>query len=653
MATIRLTPSTYYLDNTSYLTVADIDNAYENTDSTTYATVTNTRTSTTNYYAYLRGFNFDDVPSGATVNSFSIKLKVREEGASTSSAYQPQICNGTMALDGSGGTMSTSVTTITFTGVTADWETLKSYGSDFGIRVNCRRNNRNTTSYVYLYGAEIEVDYTIPVYHDVTVTNNSQVVSCSPTGTTQVMEGRDFSVSFSGSLSLIDVLDNGTSVKDDISNLSYTIVSVAETHNIVVNDLLFNWVKINGSFKRIRKYYKNQNGTWAEIDKSTFENTIGTSIHFFGGNIDVFISFDISAPSSASAETCICTATYNGRTVYDDVTWEITSGNQYGTIDSSGRITISNSASNSPITVSATYQGHTATAIVYVTYKSGASTSTNTETTENEDGTTTTTTTTVVDNGDGSSTSTSESTTYDENGNVAGSSSNETTNNADGSSESVTTNYDANGNETGHETQNTDTSNNVSTQVVEKDENGNDVVTEYTIDTSGNESGEGMSNEGDGGVDTQFIPFDGSTSWQLDITAYFKYSEQTFVSSEGNHATLVNLMKEVSPWPGMVIRYEQSVGRSLRIIVDGSGARSVSVTEPDDSIYSLRITYQNKTVTVYNKNTESQVGSFSYDLDTFNMSDTTVRLFASYNPDTSSEWRYGTGRILDFSIKKL
>lgn len=653
MATIRLTPSTYYLSNTNYLSVSDISNAYDNTDSTTYATVTNSQNGTTSYYAYLRGFNFDDVPAEAIVNSFSIKLKVRESGGTTSSSYQPQICNGTTVLAGSGGTMSTTVKTITFTGVTASWETISGYGNNFGIRVNCRRNNRNTTAYIYLYGAEIEVDYTIPVYHNVTVTNNSQIVSCSPTGTTQVIEGRNFSVSFSGNLSLIDVLDNGVSVKDDISNLSYTIVSVAETHNIVVNDLLFNWIKINGNFKRIKKYFKKQNGVWTEIEKTAFENSINSDMAFYGGNADVFISFNVSAPSAVTAETCVCTAAYNGETVYGDVTWAITSGSQYGSIDTNGRITISESAENSPITVSATYQGHTATATIYATYKSGASSSTSTETTENEDGTTTTTTTTVVDNGDGSSTSTSESTTYDENGNVAGSSSNETTNNADGSSESVTTNYDANGNETGHETQNTDTSNNVSTQVVEKDENGNDVVTEYTIDTSGNQSGQGMGNDGEGGVDTQFIPFDGSSAWQLDITAYFKYSEQTFVSSEGNHATLVNLMKEVSPWPGMVIRYEQSVGRNLRVVVDGSGARSVSVAEPSDSIYSLRVTYQNKTVTVYNKSTESQVGSFSYDLDSFNMADTTVRLFASYDPDNNTEWRYGTGRILDFSIKKI
>lgn len=46
MATIRLIPSTYYLSNSSYLSVSNANNMYANTDSTNYATIRNTRTST-------------------------------------------------------------------------------------------------------------------------------------------------------------------------------------------------------------------------------------------------------------------------------------------------------------------------------------------------------------------------------------------------------------------------------------------------------------------------------------------------------------------------------------------------------------------------------------------------------------------------------
>ena len=42
MATIRLIPSVHAVSSISYLSVANENNMYANTDSTTYATITNT-----------------------------------------------------------------------------------------------------------------------------------------------------------------------------------------------------------------------------------------------------------------------------------------------------------------------------------------------------------------------------------------------------------------------------------------------------------------------------------------------------------------------------------------------------------------------------------------------------------------------------------
>ena len=191
MATIRLVPSTYYLSNSSYLSVSNADNMYDDTDSTTYATVTNSRTSTSSYYIYVRGFNFDDIPSGAIINSFTIRLKARESGVSTSSSYKPYLAHGTTTIDGSCDVITTTATVHDFTGISDDWETIKEYGSTFGIRINCRRASRNTTSYVYIYGAEIEVDYTMPVSATVTstLTGNGTI---SPSGATATYEGAEY-----------------------------------------------------------------------------------------------------------------------------------------------------------------------------------------------------------------------------------------------------------------------------------------------------------------------------------------------------------------------------------------------------------------------------------------------------------------------------
>lgn len=190
MATIRLTPSTYYLSNSSYLSVSNADNMYDDTDSTNYATIQNTRTSTSSYYIYLRGFNFDDVPSNAIVSDITIKLKAYHSGGNTSTIY---CYDGTTQVSSAGSTtaLTTSVTTKTFTNTTIEWNTLKGYGSDFGIRINCRRSSRNTTSYIYIYGAEIEVTYTIPTPRTITTSlvGNGTI---DPSGTQTVYDGDEF-----------------------------------------------------------------------------------------------------------------------------------------------------------------------------------------------------------------------------------------------------------------------------------------------------------------------------------------------------------------------------------------------------------------------------------------------------------------------------
>lgn len=209
MPTVKLTPSTYYLSSTSYLSVSDADNMYDDCDSTDYATVYNSRTSTTSYYIYLRGFDFSQVPDGAIVSDFTVRLKAYESGVSTSSSYQPYLANGTSAINGSCSAITTTASVHEFTGISADWETLSGYGSNFGIRINCRRASRNTAAYMYIYGAEIEVTYSNPVYHDVTLTNStSATVAVSDM---HPLEGTDVTVT-ADTLAGITVTDNGTDV---------------------------------------------------------------------------------------------------------------------------------------------------------------------------------------------------------------------------------------------------------------------------------------------------------------------------------------------------------------------------------------------------------------------------------------------------------
>lgn len=235
MPTIRLIPSDYYLSSSSYLSVSNESNMYHNTDNTTYATVTNSRTSTSSYYIYLRGFNFDDIPSAAIVNSFTVKLKARESGVSTSTSYKPYLTNGTSAINGSCDVITTTETTHTFTGISADWETIKDYGNNFGIRINCRRASRNTTSHMYIYGAEIEVTYTLPVYHNVSISGEN----VSPTGTQSVLEGSSLTVKAYYDTKPV-VTDNGVDVTNQLvqmtdSRESYDVENITTSYGFELN----------------------------------------------------------------------------------------------------------------------------------------------------------------------------------------------------------------------------------------------------------------------------------------------------------------------------------------------------------------------------------------------------------------------------------
>lgn len=218
MATIRLVPSSYELSSTQYLSVSNASNMYNNTDNSTHATVYNSRTNTTSYYIYLRGFNFDDIPNGAIINSFTVKLKAYQSGVSTSDSYKPYLANGTSAINGSCSVIGTSASTHTFTGISANWETISGYGDNFGIRINCRRSNRNTAAYMYIYGAEIEVDYTLSNPASVTSVLVQGEGTLNPLGTTNTYEDLEYTLTITpnDTSEEVTVTKNGIDITEDL-----------------------------------------------------------------------------------------------------------------------------------------------------------------------------------------------------------------------------------------------------------------------------------------------------------------------------------------------------------------------------------------------------------------------------------------------------
>lgn len=232
MATIRLVPSTSAVSNSSYASIANAANMYTNTDSTTYGTFTHNRASTNNtYYGYLRGFNFDDIPENATVTSFAIKIKASATGhtTSTSSSYYMSLVNKTTQIGSTtaSGRLSTSVTTFTFGHGSLTWDTIVGYGANFGIRIPMRRSSSNTADVVSVYGAEIEVTYTVPIHHSVTIQNSTSAnVQASDTNP---YEGDDVVIS-TNTLTGLTIKDNGTDVTNQfVQATGGTVSAVPES----------------------------------------------------------------------------------------------------------------------------------------------------------------------------------------------------------------------------------------------------------------------------------------------------------------------------------------------------------------------------------------------------------------------------------------
>lgn len=291
MATMRLVPSTYYLSNSSYLSVSNAANMYTNTDSTNYATVTNSRNSTSSYYIYVRGFNFDDIPSNAIVSDFTIKIKCNYSGGYAQAMY---LYDGTSTSYGSSDSISSTVTTHTFT-CNYSWADVVAAGSDFGIRVNCRRASKSTTSYVYIYGAEIEVTYTIPTPRTVTttLTGNGTI---SPSGATSTYDGEEFELTITptNTADTVTATLNGTDITADL---------VAHGVETSTSTVLGTYTLVSGGFNSGASWFEGIVGNGYDTSDTTSSNYYSSS----SSTIAVFTyDMGITLPSGANINRVYC-----------------------------------------------------------------------------------------------------------------------------------------------------------------------------------------------------------------------------------------------------------------------------------------------------------------------------------------------------------
>lgn len=155
MAIARLVPRS--LTYTSgYTIVTDEDNAFTDTDSDTYATVS--AQISYNIPFQLRDFDFSLIPAGATVNSFALKVKASSNIASGSyRTVRFRIAKGdTNILQ----VASETATIYTLANGSYTWADIIQDMSPTGYPYFYFDCDLSASKWIRIYGAEIYVDYT-------------------------------------------------------------------------------------------------------------------------------------------------------------------------------------------------------------------------------------------------------------------------------------------------------------------------------------------------------------------------------------------------------------------------------------------------------------------------------------------------------------
>ena len=301
MATATLTPSAYTLSSTQYMLIEDASNMYADTTSDDFATITHNRGQNTSYYLYLHNFDFSTIPTGATVTSYTVKIKAREQDLSTSSSYRMSLYykNGNSWTSISNTTvtssLSTTATVFTFPTSTVSWSTISGHGNDFAIRVPLRRAATGTVGYAYVYGAEIDVTYSPPVQVTTTLTGSGTI---SPSGTTSVASGSDFTLTITPTNPATDTV----TVKNNGTDVSHALV--AHGAGSTVNTVLGEYTLVSGGFNGSGGSY------FTGLVGKGHTNTQTTSNYYSSGSgvIAVF-TYELQftgIPSSAQIDEVYC-----------------------------------------------------------------------------------------------------------------------------------------------------------------------------------------------------------------------------------------------------------------------------------------------------------------------------------------------------------
>lgn len=285
---LALHPSGYTgLSNLSTSSSYPITNGYDGADSSSYARLS-LSTSSTGYLYFT--FDTSDIPSGATIDSVACTVKVRVSSTSRVTSTVCQLYTGTTAK-GSNSTFASTSSTNTVSLTCGTWT--RSELDDLRLRIGGTGSSSSQSKYIYFYGATVTISFT---YEETawTVTASTSIGTIDPSGAQEIVDGESYALAIYDATGCT-VTDNGTDVT---SSLVEKAVATGGTETFVPESYTTDG-SISGT------YYQSAVGQGSDTSNSSGGNNYASGGSSSTAYVDY--SFGISGiPSNATITGISC-----------------------------------------------------------------------------------------------------------------------------------------------------------------------------------------------------------------------------------------------------------------------------------------------------------------------------------------------------------
>lgn len=291
MATLELVPSGY-TGSTSISASSSypISNGYADTSNTSYARLS-LSTSTTGYLYYT--FDCSSIPSTATISSITGSVKARVSNTTRVTSTLCQLFTGTTAKGSNVTFASTSTSNIVTLSAGSSWT--RAELDDLRLKIGGTGSSSSQSKYIYFYGAEITVTYTVGSPRTITTTLSGNG-TISPSGSTTLYDGDEFTLTITPATKTdtVTATYNGTDITSSL---------VAHGVGGTVSNVLGTYTLVSGGFNSGESYFEGLVGNGHDATQTT------SNYYSSGSGIIAVFTYDMAftdIPSNAVIERVYC-----------------------------------------------------------------------------------------------------------------------------------------------------------------------------------------------------------------------------------------------------------------------------------------------------------------------------------------------------------